>query len=108
MTPVLSDVPLLNSRAYVVASSPHHHHPSRALGGKRMSAPGQARIVLQRVYPAADPFRAKGLREGPLATDASQPPPLTGILAVSRDLPVIARNPDREREREREGKEWKQ
>lgn len=101
---------------------PPHHHPPRALGGKRMSAPGQARIVLPRVYPAADPFprdtrRGWGMRRCVRdlwrQTPATLPPPLPPRkrnplrLAVSRDLPVIARNPE---ERERQGgqgsKQW--
>lgn len=87
-----------------------------------MSAPGQARIVLPRVYPAADPFprdtrRGWGMRRCVRdlwrQTPATLPPPLPPRkrnplrLAVSRDLPVIARNPE---ERERQGgqgsKQW--
>lgn len=60
---------------------PHHHPPHpRALGGKRMSAPGQARIVLPGARisgcrPFSKGLRNASVREGPLATDASHPPP---------------------------------
>lgn len=115
VTPVLSDVPLLNSRAYVPSSTSSSSPSSSCTRRKthERTRPSENRLagcayirlqtLFQGVAECVGAWGTFGDRRQPPSPHRSLPAKRNPLrLAVSRDLPVITRNPEEERKRERE------